>query len=290
MRVLISKNKFNMTSSNAPIEDYPAWDSSTTYNKDDKVIYNDHIYTSLIDSNKNNEPDTGVDWFDEGATNPYKCLDKYMNTQTSGPDNSSLIMEFDVTNVNALVLLNLDATKVIVTAYDTNNNEIETITKNALEGVTNWDDYFLGEYDYLNKMLIEGPQLLKGAIKLEIQGNPAKVGIVLIGYLEELGVTLQGVKSSIDDYSKKQTAQNGNTYLQEGNYADRFEGNVLIDINDFNKIKRRLTKLRGQPFYYTASKEDVCRELDVYGFYENFEVDINNPVKAQCSLTIRGLI
>ncbi len=213
-----------------------------------------------------------------------------MNTQTAMNDDTPLIMEFDVTNVNALVLLNLEATKVIVTAYDANGNEIETVTKDALEGVTDWNDYFFGEYDYLNKMLIEGPQLLKGKIKLEIQGNPAKVGMVLVGYLDDLGVTLQGVKSSIDDYSKKQTDQNGNTYLQEGNYADRFEGNVLIDLNDFNKIKRRLTKLRGQAFYYTASKEDVCRELDVYGFYENFDIDISNPVKAHCSLTIRGLI
>ena len=289
MRVLISKNKFNMTSSNVPVENYETWDSSKTYDKDVKVIWKNHIWTSLVDSNSS-EPGIDTNWFDEGATNPYRCLDEYMNTQTIADSSNNLVMEFDVTNVNALVLLNLEATKVIVTAYDANGNEIETITKNALEGVTNWDDYFFGEYDYLNKMLIEGPQLLKGSIKLEIQGNPAKIGGVLVGYLEELGVTLQGVKSSIDDYSKKQTDQNGNTYLQEGNYADRFEGNVLIDINDFNKIKRRLTKLRGQPFYYTASKEDVCRELDVYGFYENFEVDINNPVKAQCSLTIRGLI
>ena len=289
MRFLNANNRFTLTSSNAPVEDYPIWDSATTYNKNDKVIYNNHIWTSLVDSNSS-EPGTDVNWFDEGATNPYRCLDEYINTQTIMNDSTPLTMEFDVTNVNALVLLNLEATKVIVTAYDANGNEIKTITENALEGVTNWGDYFFGEYDYLNKMLIEGPQLLKGKIKIEIQGNPAKVGKVLIGYLEELGVTLQDVKSSIDDYSKKQVDENGNTYLKEGNYADRFEGSVLIDINDFNKIKRRLTKLRGQPFYYTASKEDICRELDVYGYYENFEIDINNPKKAKCSLTIRGLI
>ena len=290
MRVLITKNKFTMTSSNAPIENYETWDSSKTYSTGDIVIWSNKIWESLVDSNSNEPGTDATKWLFKSWTNPYKCLDEYMNTQTAMNDSTPLTMEFDVTNVNALVLLNLEATKVIVTAYDTNGNKIETITKNALEGVTNWNDYFFGEYGYLNKMLIEGPQLLKGKIKLEIQGNPAKVGKILIGYLEELGVTLQGVKSSIDDYSKKQIDENGNTYLQEGNYADRFEGNVLIDINDFNKIKRRLTKLRGQPFYYTASKEDVCRELDVYGFYENFEIDINNPKKAQCSLTIRGLI
>ena len=289
MRVLITKNKYTMTSSNAPIEDYDTWDSGTSYDTGAIVIWKNKIWVSEVDSNKGNEPGTDVTkWLFISWTNPYKCLDEYMNTQTVG--GSTLTMEFDVTNVNALVLLNLEATKVIVTAYDANGNKIETFTKDALEGVTDWNDYFFEEYDYLNKMLIEGPQLLKGKIKLEIQGNPAKVGMVLVGYLDDLGVTLQGVKSSIDDYSKKKIDENGNTYLQEGNYADRFEGNVLINIGDFNKIKRRLTKLRGQAFYYTASKEDICRELDVYGFYENFEIDISNPVKAQCSLTIRGLI
>ena len=293
MRVLMTKNRFTMTSSNAPIEDYPNWDSSTTYNTGDKVIYENNIWISTEDSNQNNEPGNSTAWFKEGATNPYRCLDEYINTQTAMNDDTSLVMEFDVTNVNTITLLNLEATKVIVTAYDADGNKIQTITKDTLIGVSNWEDYFFGEYENITKIMIEGAQLLKGSLKVEIQGAesaPAKVGVVLVGYLEDLGITLQGVKSSIDDYSKKEIDQYGNIYLKEGNYADRFEGQIMIDVNDFNKIKRRLTRLRGQPFYYTATEEDICRELDVYGFYENFEIDIDNPKKAQCSLTIRGLI
>ena len=289
MRFLNANNRFTLTSSNAPVENYPTWDSSTTYNKDDKVIWNNHIWISLVDNNSS-EPGADVNWFDEGATNPYRCLDKYINTQTTGPDNDSLIMEFDVTNVNAVVLLNLEALKVIVSAYDINGNLIGTVEKSTITGVTNWGDYFFGTITYNNKVLIEGPQLLKGKVTIEIQGSPAKLGVVLIGFLEDLGITLQGVKSSIDDYSKKKVDTNGNVYLAEGNYADRFEGKVLLDLGDFNKIKQKLTSLRGQAYYYTATKEDICRELDVYGFYENFEIDIQNPVKAECSLTIRGLI
>ena len=293
MRVLMTKNRFTMTSSNAPVESYSTWDSSTTYNTGDKVIYSNYIWSSTEDSNKNNEPGNSTVWFNEGAINPYKCLDEYINTQTAMNDATSLIMEFDVTNVNTIAFLNLEATKVIVTAYDTNGDEIKSITKDTLIGVSNWADYFFGEYENINKVMVEGPQLLKGSLKVEIQGAdsaPAKVGLVLVGYLEDLGITLQGVKSSIDDYSKKDIDQNGNVYLKEGNYADRFEGKVMIDVNDFNKIKRKLTRLRGQPYYYSATEEDICRELDVYGFYENFEIDINNPKKAECNLTLRGLI
>ena len=292
MRFLNANNRFTLTSSNAPVENYPTWDSSKSYSKGEQVIWKNHIWTSEVDSNSS-EPGTDVNWFDEGATNPYRCLDRYINTQTAMNDETSLIMEFDVTNINAVVLLNLEALKVIVSVYDINGNLVGTIEKNALEGVTNWADYFFGEYDYVNKMMIETTQLLKGKIKIEIQGGSgkiAKVGVVLIGFLEDLGITLQGVKSSIDDYSKKKVDDNGNVYLQEGNYADRFEGKVLLNLGDFNKIKQKLTSLRGQAYYYTATKEDICRELDVYGFYENFEIDIQNPVKAECSLTIRGLI
>ena len=290
MRFLKTENKSNLISTNAPVENYPTWDSSQTYSKDDKVIYNNHIWTSMVDNNSS-EPGNDINWFDEGATNPYRCFDKYINTQTTGPTDNNLIMEFDITNVNAVVLLNLEATKVTISAYDSNNGDlIKTITQNALTGITNWEDYFYGEYDYVNKILVEGPQLLKGKIEIEIQGNPVKVGMVLIGYLEDLGITLQDVKSSIDDYSKKNISQNGNIYLKEGNYADRFEGNILIDTKDFNKIKRRLTKLRGQAFYYIATEEDICRELDVYGYYENFDINIKNANKAECNLVIRGLI
>ena len=267
MRFLNANNRFTLTSSNVPVENYPIWDSSTTYNKDDKVIWKNHIWTSLVDDNTS-EPGEDVNWFDEGATNPYKCVDKYINTQTiGGSADNPLVLEFDVTNVNALVLLNLEADKV-----------------------SNWADYFFGDIEFKNKVLVWGVQLLKGKVVIELYGNPAKVGVVLIGYLEDLGVTLQGVKSSIDDYSRKDVDTNGNVYLKQGNFADRFEGKVLIDLKDFNHIKEKLTRLRGLPIYYTATEEDICRELDVYGYYENFELDINNPVKAECSLTLRGLI
>ena len=289
MRFLNANNRFTLTSSNAPIENYPTWDSSKSYSKGEQVIWKNHIWTSEVDSNSS-EPGTDVNWFDEGATNPYRCLDRYINTQTAMNDETSLIMEFDVTNVNAVVLLNLEAIKVIVSAYDINGNLVGTVEKSTIIGITNWGDYFFGTITYNNKVLIEGPQLLKGKVTIEIQGSPAKLGVVLIGFLEDLGITLQGVKSSIDDYSKKKVDDNGNVYLQEGNYADRFEGKVLLNLGDFNKIKQKLTSLRGQAYYYTATKEDICRELDVYGFYENFEIDIQNPVKEECNLTIRGLI
>ena len=289
MRFLNANNRFTLTSSNAPVESYATWDSSKSYSKGEQVIWKNHIWTSEVDNNSS-EPGADINWFDEGATNPYKCLDEYINTQTEMNDATSLVMEFNVTNVNAVVLLNLEALKVIVSAYDINGNLIGTVEKSIIAGITDWGDYFFGTITYSNKVLIEGPQLLKGKITIEIQGSPAKLGVVLIGFLEDLGITLQGVKSSIDDYSKKKVDTNGNVYLAEGNYADRFEGKVLLDLGDFNKIKQKLTSLRGQAYYYTATKEDICRELDVYGFYENFEIDINNPKKAECNLTIRGLI
>ena len=103
MRVLISKNKFNMTSSNAPVENYKTWDSSKTYDKDDKVIWKNHIWTSLVDSNSS-EPGVDTNWFDEGATNPYKCLDEYMNTQTIA-DSSNNLVSFNTSAVSVECLL-----------------------------------------------------------------------------------------------------------------------------------------------------------------------------------------
>jgi len=288
MYFLNAKDKFTLTSSTAFVEDYPAWDSSTTYNTDEMVIYNNRIYKSLIDDNSD-EPGNSVNWFDEGATNPYKCVDEYVNTQTINPDN--LEMWFDIKVSNSLALINCEFTSGTIEIYDSDDNVVFTQKISGVTGINSFGDYFFGDIEFVNKIFVKFAYMFVGKVKIYLEHTAnVKVGVIQIGYLQDLGLTLQEVSASIDDYSKKSADENGNTIIVEGNYADRTECKVLLKNITFNDAKRRLAAIRATPCVYIASEDDIYRELNLYGIYESFNIDIDNANYFTCSLTLRGLI
>ena len=289
MRFLNSKNKFTLISSNAPVENYPEWDSSNTYNTGDKVIHNNKIWESAVDNNDTEPTEDNINWVFISWTNPYKCVDSYINTQTENDDD--IVMEFNITKVNGIALFNVEASSIAMEVYDADGNLILTKEQSAVTGVSNWKDYFFTELEEINRFFLSLPFIFQGKIKLTIKKlEKAKIGMVIIGYLQDLGITLQGVSAGITDYSKKQVDKNGNIYLEKGNYRDTLECKVFLYNTDFSIAKQRLVKLRGEPLLWVATEEDTYRELLLYGYYENFGFSISNSVTNELSLTLRGLV
>ncbi len=285
---ILDESEFELLSSNATVEDYPAWDSDNTYNTDDRVIYNNRIYKSLVDDNSE-EPGNGLNWFDEGATNPYKCIDKYINTQTINEDD--LVMEFSFTNADTIAFFNVYAKAVKIEIYDVDDNLVGTIEKDLLTNVNSWEDYFYRKEEYIERFFIRGVFMLVGKLKITLyKADDVKVGILQIGSASDLGLTLEDVKSDIDDYSKKDIDENGNVYLKQGNYVDRLDCKVICATSKFNTIRNRLIKTRGKAFTWIASEDDKFRELNLYGYYESFSISVDNPEMLTCSLNLRGLV
>ena len=290
MRFLNTQGRFNLTSSTTPVEDYPAWDSATTYNTGDIVIYDNKIYKSLEDSNANNQPDISpLAWGFVSWTNPYRCVDTYINTQTESDDD--IVMWFDISKTNGIALFNVEASSVAMEIYGTDGTLLLSKEESAITGVSNWKDYFFTELEDTDRFFSPLPFIFQGKIKLTIKKlNKAKVGMVIIGYMQDLGITLQGVNAGIDDYSKKIIDENGNIYLKKGNYRDTLECKVFLYNTDFSTAKQRLVKLRGEPVLWVATEEDTYRELLLYGYYESFGFSISNSVTNELSLTLRGLV
>ena len=285
---ILDESEFELLNSNAAVENYPAWDSDSTYDKDERVIYNNRIYKSLIDNN-NEEPENSLNWFNKGATNPYKCIDKYINTQTISEDD--LVMEFSFKNADTIAFFNVYAKAVKIEIYTNDNNLVRTIEKDLLTNVNNWGDYFYRKEEYIERFFIKGSFMLVGKLKITLyKTDNVKVGILQIGNESDLGLTLEDVKSDIDDYSKKNIDENGNVYLKQGNYADRLDCEVICPTSKFNTIRNRLIKSRGKAFTWIASEDDKFRELNLYGYYENFSISVDNPEMLTCSLSLRGLV
>jgi hypothetical protein len=289
MYFLNAKSKFTLTSSNAPVENYPNWDSSSTYNTGEKVIHNNKIWESTIDSNNTEPADDNINWAFISYTNPYKCIDEYINTQTIS--DNDIVIEFSIIKANGIALMNVEASEIIIDVYDADDNLIVTKNESAVTNISNWKDYFFNDIEYKNKFFFELPFIFNGKIVLTVKKtNQVKVGAILIGFLQDLGITLKGIKAGIDDYSKKVVDDNGNVFLKQGNYRDTIDCKVALKNADFNTAKQRLVNLRGLPILYLATTDEAYRELFLYGYYENFDFTFNSNNYNELNLTLKGIL
>ena len=85
----VTFNKNTMLVSTTATETVPAWSSTTTYNADAEVLYNDNIYVSLQGSNTNKKPDTNPTWW---------LIKQAGNKMAMFDDSVSEYMPLDVSN------------------------------------------------------------------------------------------------------------------------------------------------------------------------------------------------
>ena len=287
----LEQNKITLLNTNAPVEDYPEWDSSSTYNKNDKVIYNNHIWTSLIDNNSS-EPGADLNWFDEGATNPYRVLDEYINTYTHAPNDKDLTFTFETTNLNAIAFFGIYGQAIKIVIKDKNDTIISNETIDLVSNISSWEDYFFGEIYYREKLYYPTPNLFYAKVEITIvKKDQARLGLIRAGRSTYLGITATNVNASITDYSKKKVNSNGIIYLEKGNFADRISCETqIIGAAQYNAVKNRLEKLRATPTVYIIDETDTYFELLIYGYYENFSGKLENCKTSRFTIDIQGLI
>lgn len=282
-----------LISTNA-VETYPAWSAATTYAKDAYVDYGTHIYQSLVNSNLNKQPNISpTDWILVGPDNTHAMFDNQVSTQTSST--TPLIVTVAPGKVvNSLAFLNLEGSSLNVvmtdgaggpTVYSSTTNLDDTI-------ILDWYMYFFEEYNPRTEVILTGiPSYTNGRITMTLTGtSPVKIGNFIYGTIYELGKTQYGASAGILDYSVKQTDDFGNTTFVQRAYSKRMEASIFMDNSDIAFNQRLLASVRATPVVWIGSTESTYSPLVVFGFYKEFNIDIQYPTSSMCSLTIEGLI
>jgi hypothetical protein len=288
-----------LLASNIPEADYPVWSAATAYNPGDCCIVAAGVhraYRCLTAHTNKFPPDNSAvtlpTWEVLGATNRWKMFDAYVNTQSVRAD--SITVTIDVARCDSVVLLGVDAGTVAlsqvaggVTVYS------ETISM-AKNNSMSWSDYFFGEFIEATELSRRIP--LYGVnsqltITLTRIGGTARLGHLVVGRAIYLGDTVINPKAGINDYSTKQTNDQGETSLEQGAYSKRLAGEVKVANNRVDHIFNRLAGVRASPAVWDFNNEGTdYGALIVYGFFKEFELVIPGPVKSSYSLEIEGLI
>lgn len=284
---------------NVPENDYPEWNVGTTYNEGDRVILTSthRIYESLLGSNTGNDPtlpSSPTYWIEVGPTNRWAVFDTSVSTSTVQANNITYTLE-PGSAINLLAILNINnGTEVTVTINSPSQSPTQvyqkTISLAPLPLGGFWWSWFFGtRVEQTQAIFDDIPPYTDGVVTVEILGGSAlSVGVIMLGQQKLFGLGIKyGARVGIQDYSRKETNDFGETILVQRAFAKRARVDLFLEKFEVDSLQRELSRLRAVPVLWILSND--YESTTVFGFYKNFEILISYPEHADCELEIEGL-
>lgn len=272
---------------------YALYNAGTTYADGDIVISatTHRTYESLVGSNLGNALTDTSKWTDIGPTNRWSMFDGSVTSQTSNPESIEVTIQ-TTGRIDSVALLNVDAAEVTVTMTDSVEGVVfnETFSLVSPSGIIDWYAYFFEPIERLADLYVGDMPPYAGAeidVVLDGAGSTAKCGGLVLGLSKQIGETIYGSGVGIIDYSRKTTDTFGNFSVVERAFSKRANFTVNVPIGLTDQVQVLLSRYRAEPIVYVGS--DRFGATLVYGFYKDFNVEIENPSYSVCNLQIEGL-
>ena len=276
-----------------PEADYATWSSAATYGATDRVIRTHKVWQSLQAGNLNHTPETSEDWWAEvGPTNRWALFDRSNSTQTRQANAMSYTLK-PVQGITALWLGNVDGcntARVIVTHPTYGTLKDATYNLASIPAAVGWWEWTFGERSAPPSLFVQDIPPLPGCtIQVNLTGTTdLAIGVLLLGVMKSVGEgVLQGARVGIQDFSRKETNDFGETVLVQRAYADTASFEVPIRTAQVDAAKALLTSLRATPALWIATR-GISAGV-VYGFFKEFEITLAYANVAECSITVEGL-
>ncbi|MFY9141561.1 hypothetical protein [Sulfuricurvum sp.] len=281
-------------SSNVAASLYDTYDIATPYTTGQKVYLSTNYgeYEARTNNTGMDPSLSPTDWKFLGTANRFKMFDQFLNTQTS--NTGTIEVSISAYGANAIYLGNIDAISVLIEVIDNDTlTVIETMSYSTYNDVTDWLDYFYGDWltDTKDSILYERVTLTQNIsfhIIIDNGANNALCGISMFGKVREIGFTQWKVNVGALDYSTVAIdTSTGATYLQKGNYAKTLSVDIFTQTELANSVYKVLTAARGTPVVFIGGGYDL---LNMYGYIQKFEELVNGPVETAITCQAIGLV
>ena len=283
-----------LTATSVAEADHPVWSASIIYGVGDRAILpaTHKIYESSVAGNIGNHPVGAVQWIEIGPTNRWKAFDMSSTTQT-------VIGESDYFElhpgraVNALALVNISGLLTVrVRMTDPVFGVVFDSTASLLDvpSASSWYAWFFDPRTEQDMFVITTlPSYPNAVLRVDMTSSGAAyIGVFLVGSMRTIGEgVLQGGRLGIQDFSRKERNDYGDTVLVQRAFAKRTSIDFLIRNSELDNAYDLLADLRATPCLWLCSKG--YRSLAIYGFYNNFEIGITYTARSECSIDLEGL-
>ena len=282
--------------SSSATETYSAWSSATTYADGNKVLYNNRIYESLIDTNLNKQPDTNpTAWLDIAPSNKTAMFDQVVNTQTTAT--TSLTVTFQPGMIfDSTAFLNIQGNSINVQVKNSPTGSVvynQTINLDDTE-IFDWYGYFFEPFDVRTEVVFQNiPPYTDGVVIVTITGATGAtvaIGNSTVGGLVSIGGTQYGLNYGIRDYSVKETDIFGNIKVVQRAFSKRMSPTIFVDNMRLNYVSKVLENLRSTPTVFIATDDSRFEGTIILGFLKDWNIEINYPTYSLISAEIEGLI
>lgn len=286
---------------NVPENDYSAWSSGTTYAAGARVILTSthKIYESLLSSNTGNDPtviSSPQYWIEVGPTNRWAAFDTSVSTSTRQANNITYTLQPGIA-VTSLAVLNIqNATQITVTVVSPASGSPgivyqQIVDLGALPSTPDWWAWFYGMRRPQTQVIFTDiPGYTDCIITIEILGGSSlSAGVILIGQRQSFGLGIKyGASIGIQDYSRKETNEFGDTVLVQRAFAKRANFELFITAGEVDALQNILSDIRATPCLWVGSNS--YEATTIFGFYKNFDILISYPDYSDCQLEIEGLV
>ena len=291
----------NLTSSTIPEPDASVgeveWSAGTIALGVRRIKAATHLlYEVVADPSTTDDPEVGVlatpaTWAIVQPTNKYAMFDNI---------NSTISIDTDLTVVlnngayaSGMAGFNILAGSINVTCVSASDGEVynRDIEMTSTDEVIDWAEFFFAPIVTIDQFLLNDIPLYSDlTTTVSFAGTDVQCGTLVSGPTIDLGVALYGTSWQGLDFSKKETDQFGNTVLTAGKTYDRLDYNVHTDKQRFGYLKQQLRSLTGIPAVWFGNPQNVNDGTATLGYYVDNQVNINNPVKLDVSLTVESFI
>lgn len=284
-----------LTATDVPENDYAAWSGATTYALGDRVILasTHKVYESLQAGNLNKAPATETAWWIEvSPTNRWKAFDLSNSTQTAQAD----AMYFEITPgqaINTASILNCTAVREVryrVTDPSFGLIYDQTYELTSTPAASDWYAWFFGDRtEQVQQIDLGLPSYPNATIRIDLTGaSTMAVGVILLGQQKSIGRDVyQGASVGIQDYSRKEKNDYGDTLLVERAYAKRASFTMFIENRQLDNVQALLSSVRATPCLWIGSANYAA--TTIFGFYKEFDITISYADYADCTIELEGL-
>jgi hypothetical protein len=293
--VTIDDSKFVSSTVAEPAAGETLWAAANGYNIGDVAIRTQthRKYKRLVAGTTATAPENDpTNWEDIGPTNRWSMFDQEVNTQTSGTSPITVTIAPGI--CNGLALIELVGSSVTVTVTDGSGGPTVYSLTVGLEQslVTDWYQYFFEPYSQRGTLVLTDlPPYPNARITISITGSgTVKCGGFIVGTLYSLGGTQYGASAGIRDYSKKETdSDTGIVTLVPGRFSKKLRARLQVESSAVGPIQTLLYGLRAIPVVWIGDDTGTYEALTVFGFYRDFELDVQYPTVSFYSLEIEGM-
>lgn len=151
-----------------------------------------------------------------------------------------------------------------------------------------WWQWLYGERRGPTLAVLDLPGVLGSELRIDVTGTTAlAAGLMLVGQSKSIGLgVLQGARLGIQDYSRKETDEYGNTVLVQRAFAKRASFDMPVPADQVDEVISYLASIRAIPCLFIGPRYESAV---VYGFYREFDMNIAYANVSECSLQVEGL-